>query len=83
MEALACCYSLLILSYFYVHWCFACTNVCVRVLGPMELELQTAVSCPCGCQKSNLGPLENQLALLTTKSSLQLFLELRCQENTC
>ena len=25
--------------YFYEHWCFACLNVCVRVLDPLELEL--------------------------------------------
>jgi hypothetical protein len=30
---------------FYVHWYFACLYVCVRVSGPLELKLQTAVSC--------------------------------------
>jgi hypothetical protein len=33
---------------FYMHWCFAYMNVCVRVLGPLELELQTVVSCRLG-----------------------------------
>ena len=30
--------------------------VCVRVLDPLELELQMAVSCPVGV--GNMGPLE-------------------------
>ena len=30
---------------FYVHLCFACIYVCVRVSDPLELELQTVVSC--------------------------------------
>jgi hypothetical protein len=30
--------------YFYVHWCFPCANVCVRVSDLLELELQTVVS---------------------------------------
>ena len=30
---------------FYVHWCLACMYVCVRVLDPLVLELQTVVSC--------------------------------------
>lgn len=25
---------------FYMHWCFDCRYVCVRVLDPLELELQ-------------------------------------------
>lgn len=29
----------------YVHCCFACMHVCERVLDPLELELQTSVSC--------------------------------------
>ena len=32
------------LIYFYVHWYFACMYVCVRLLEPLELELQTFVS---------------------------------------
>jgi hypothetical protein len=30
---------------FYVHQCFAYLYLCVRVLDPLELELQTLVSC--------------------------------------
>jgi hypothetical protein len=26
---------------FYIHWCFGCIYVCVRVSDPLELELQT------------------------------------------
>ena len=33
---------------FYVHWCFACMYVCVRVWDPLELELLTVVSCLLG-----------------------------------
>ena len=29
-------------------WCFACMCVCVRVLGSLELELQTVVRCHVG-----------------------------------
>jgi hypothetical protein len=25
--------------FFYVHWCFVCMCVCVRVSDPLELEL--------------------------------------------
>lgn len=31
--------------FFYVHLCFACVHVCVRVPDPLELESQRAVSC--------------------------------------
>lgn len=41
----------------------------VRVSDP--LELQTVMSCPCGCWDSNLGPLEEWPMLLTTEPSLQ------------
>ena len=33
---------------FHACWCFACMYVCVRVLDPLELELQTGVSCLVG-----------------------------------
>ena len=33
---------------FYVHWCYAFMYVWVRVSGPLELELQSAVSCHVG-----------------------------------
>ena len=29
---------------FYVQWCFVYMHVCVRVLDPLELEMQTVVS---------------------------------------
>jgi hypothetical protein len=32
----------------YVLKCFACIYVCVKVLGPLELDLQTLVSCHVG-----------------------------------
>ena len=31
------CYAFFILI-FYVHWCFTCMYVCVRVLDPLELK---------------------------------------------
>ena len=37
--------SLKIYFYFTYIGIFACMYVCVRVLGPLELELQTIVSC--------------------------------------
>ena len=33
-----------VLFLFYVFWGFACMCACVRVLAPLELALQTAVS---------------------------------------
>ena len=33
---------------FHVHWYFACMHVCVRVLDPLEVELQAVVSCYVG-----------------------------------
>ena len=43
---LRCFFSLLfILILFYIHWCFTYMYVYVRVLDPLELELQTFVSC--------------------------------------
>jgi hypothetical protein len=30
---------------FYMQWCFVCMYVYVRALDPLELELQTFVSC--------------------------------------
>ena len=32
----------------YMHWCFACMYICVRVLDLLELELQTVVNCHVG-----------------------------------
>jgi hypothetical protein len=31
--------------FFYVHWCFDCITVSARVSDPLELEIQTVVSC--------------------------------------
>jgi hypothetical protein len=31
--------------FIYVRWCFACRYICVKVSGPLELELQTVLSC--------------------------------------
>lgn len=33
---------------FHVHWYCACMYVCVRVAGPLGLELRTAVTCYVG-----------------------------------
>ena len=30
---------------FYMLWCFACMYVCARLSDPLELEIQTVVSC--------------------------------------
>jgi hypothetical protein len=42
--------------------------VCVRVLEPVQVELEIVVSCHVGS-----GPLEEQSVPLTTEPSLQLF----------
>ena len=39
-----------ILFLFYVHWCFACMCVSVRVSDPLELELKTVLSCHVGAE---------------------------------
>jgi hypothetical protein len=36
---------------FYILWCLACTDVCLRVSEAMELELQRAVRCHLGAGK--------------------------------
>ena len=57
---------------FYVHWCFACVYVCVRVSGPLEQELHTdSCELPCGYGEMILGPLEEQPVLLIAEPSLQ------------
>jgi hypothetical protein len=43
----------------------------MRVSDALGLELQTGVSCTCGCRELNLGPLEEQTVLLTAEPSLQ------------
>lgn len=55
-----------------MHLCFACIQVCVRVSGPMELELQTVMTCwvlkkssQCSYPLSHLpSPLTNNLKSL-------------------
>ena len=43
----------------YVHWCFACMNVCVKVSGLLELELQTIVSHQVGAENRAWAPWES------------------------
>ena len=43
--------------------------LCMRLLDPLELELQTVVSCHLGA--GNPGSLEEQTVLLTTELTLQ------------
>jgi hypothetical protein len=53
--------------YFHVCWCFACMYVCVRVLDPLKLGLQTALSCHVVAGLLNSDPVEEQPVLLTTQ----------------
>jgi hypothetical protein len=39
----------------YVHWCFACMCVCVKV---SDLGATDRCELPCGCWDLNLGPLK-------------------------
>jgi hypothetical protein len=41
-------FRVLIIYLFYMHWCCACICVHVKVLDPLELVLQTVVSCQVG-----------------------------------
>jgi hypothetical protein len=50
-----------------MHWSFVGMNVCVWVLNPLELKLQTVVSVHV---ELNLDPLKEQPVLLTTEPSL-------------
>ena len=52
----------------YVHWCFACMSVCMRVLDTLELEIQL--------QELNQGPLEEQSLNLSHLSGICIFLNL-------
>lgn len=66
---------------FSAYECFACTCVYLHHMAdargqksesnPLELELQTLVSCLCGCQELNLASLGEHLLLLTTEPALQ------------
>jgi hypothetical protein len=66
------CWSASSSSFFkFIYFNFMCTGVfCVKMPDPLELELQTVVSC-C-CWELNPGPLEEQPMFLTTEPSLQL-----------
>lgn len=46
-------------------------RLCAWPLDSMELDLQMVVSYHTGAGRSNLGPLEEQLLLLTSELSLQ------------
>ena len=49
-----------------------CMNVCLlRLSDPLELMLLRVMSYSYECWELNLGPLEEQLVLLTTEPSLQ------------
>lgn len=62
----------MILFLFYVHLCFACMYVCVGVSDPMQLELQTVVSCRVWCWDSNPGPVGEPPVVLTAETSHQI-----------
>lgn len=63
---------------FYVYGCFACIFACVATahLVPEEGIMSSGTGAPEGCKppcgqwKSNLGPLEEPLALLTAEPSV-------------
>ena len=85
-------YLSIYLSSIFMHMCFACIHVCVRLcawclwrpeeraLDPIGLELQAVVNitCTCGCWQSNLDPLEEQPVLLTAEPALQPMLGFSC-----
>jgi hypothetical protein len=50
----------------YVHWCFACMHIYVRV---SDIGVTDTCELPCGCWELDLGPLEEQSVLLTTEPS--------------
>lgn len=52
-------------------WCAGTHEDQERVSDPLDLELQMAVSCWCGCWDLNLVLMTKQRAPLTTESSLQ------------
>jgi hypothetical protein len=66
--------SLFFKKYFIFSSCALvfCLHTCIcEGVGPLELELQTVVSCHVGCWESNKGPLGEQPVLLTSEPSLQ------------
>lgn len=61
----------------YVHECFTCMYVCALHIpvGSPGPEVTDGCELPCGCLELNLGTLQEQPVVLTTKPSLQsLFL---------
>lgn len=51
-------------SFLCIDWWIVCIYVCVKVLDPLELELDGSES-PGGCWELNPGPLEKHQMLLT------------------
>ena len=60
---------IIFISCMLLFWLHVC--LCVRVLGPVEMELKTVVSRPYGCWELNSGPLEEPSVLLTPEPFLQ------------
>jgi hypothetical protein len=65
--------------YLHVYLCIMCEPDAQkeqeRVSDPLEVELQMAVSCVCGCWELNPGLLEEQSVLLTNEPSHQNYLD--------
>lgn len=55
----------------YVHWCFVCMYVRVRLLDPLDQELQTFVSCSAGARTGTRVLGKNTQVLLAPEPSLQ------------
>jgi hypothetical protein len=51
---------------FYVHWCFGCMYVCVRVSDPWNWSYTPLRAAMCHMEQ-NQGTLEEQPVLLTTE----------------
>ena len=62
---------LFILFYFYVHWCFACLHVCMKLSDALKNGVADSCELPCGYRVLNQGPMEEQPVLLTSVPSLQ------------
>ena len=54
-----------------MHCCFANMHIYVSVLGPMELELLTVVSCLLCMLRMDLGPLQEQYMSFSLAPPLQ------------
>jgi hypothetical protein len=57
-----------------VYWCFACMYVRVRMLDPLELELQSGVNCPMGARNWTFWESKQCSKPLSHLASLLLFL---------